>query len=62
MVEIASETAVWYGTGLFAVPLRWVLVRDPRGEFKTQALLCVPTSMLIHRRSSVGLLCAGSWK
>jgi hypothetical protein len=39
-VEIASATAVWYSTGLFAVPLRWVLVRDPRGEFKTQALLC----------------------
>jgi hypothetical protein len=39
MVEVISETAVWYSTGLFAVPLRWVLVRDPRGEFKTQALL-----------------------
>jgi len=40
MVEITSETAVWYSTGLFAVPLRWVLVRDPQGRFKTQALLC----------------------
>jgi DDE superfamily endonuclease len=40
MVEIASATAVWYSTGLFAVPVRWVMVRDPRGEFKTQALLC----------------------
>src|SRR5215210_7808062 len=40
MVEVASETAVWYSTGLPAVPLRWVLVRDPQGEFKTQALLC----------------------
>jgi hypothetical protein len=39
-VEIASATAVWYSTGLFAVPIRWVLVRDPEGEFKTQALLC----------------------
>jgi hypothetical protein len=39
-VEIASETAVWYSTGLFAVPIRWVLIRDPEGEFKTQALLC----------------------
>jgi hypothetical protein len=39
-VEIASETAVWYSTGLFAVPLRWVLIRDPEGAFKTQALLC----------------------
>ena len=40
MIEITSETAVWYSTGLFAVPVRWVLVRDPQGEFKTQALLC----------------------
>jgi hypothetical protein len=39
-VEIASNTAVWYSTGLFAVPLRWVLVRDPKGKFKPQALLC----------------------
>jgi hypothetical protein len=39
-VEIASETAVWYSTGLFAVPVRWVLIRDPQGGFKTQALLC----------------------
>ena len=40
MVEIATATAVWYSTGLFAVPVRWVLVRDPEGGFKTQALLC----------------------
>jgi hypothetical protein len=40
MVEIASQTAVWYSTGLFAVPVRWVLIRDPEGRFKTQALLC----------------------
>jgi hypothetical protein len=39
-VEIASRMAVWYSTGLFAVPVRWVLMRDPKGEFKTQALLC----------------------
>ena len=31
---------MWYSTGLFAVPIRWVLIRDPEGEFKTQALLC----------------------
>ena len=40
MVEVSSKTAVWYSTGLFAVPARWVLVRDPEGKFKTQALLC----------------------
>src|SRR3712207_7597356 len=31
-VEIVSDTAVWHSTGLPAVPLRWVLVRDPQGE------------------------------
>src|SRR5215211_734272 len=40
MVEVSSETAVWYSTGLPAVPVRWVLIRDPEGEFKPQALLC----------------------
>ena len=38
--KLASQTAVWYSTGLFAVPVRWVLVRDPEGKFKPQALLC----------------------
>ena len=39
-VEVASGTAVWYHAGLPPVPLRWVLIRDPRGQFATQALLC----------------------
>ena len=40
IVEVASATAVWYSTGLFAVPIRWVVVRDPQGAFAAQALLC----------------------
>ncbi len=39
-VEVASATAVWYHTGLPPVPIRWVLVRDPQGQFAPQALLC----------------------
>jgi len=40
-VEVASATALWYSTGLPAVSIiRWVLVRDPQGEFATQALVC----------------------
>jgi DDE superfamily endonuclease len=39
-VEIVSSTAIWYSTGLPAVPVRWVLIRDPKEEFETQALLC----------------------
>lgn len=43
-VEIISDTAVWYSTGLPAVPLRWVLIRDPEEEFEPQALLCTDLS------------------
>ncbi len=39
-VEVVSNIALWYSTGLPAVPLRWVLICDPREEFRTQALLC----------------------
>jgi hypothetical protein len=39
-VEVVSGTAVWHSTGLPAVPLRWVLIRDPKAEVTTQALLC----------------------
>jgi hypothetical protein len=39
-VEVVSQTAIWYHTGLPPVPIRWVLIRDPKGKFATQALLC----------------------
>lgn len=39
-VEVVSQTACWYHTGLPPVPIRWVLIRDPDGKFATQALLC----------------------
>jgi len=38
-VELASGTAVWYHSAKPVVPLRWVLIRDPLGEFEPQALL-----------------------
>ena len=39
-IEICTGTAVWYHSGLSAVPLRWVLLRDPEKRFDAQALLC----------------------
>ena len=39
LVEIVSNTAVWYHSGQPPLPIRWVLIRDPKGKFKTQALL-----------------------
>ena len=37
---MASHTALWYRPGKPAVPIRWVLVKDPKGHFRPQALLC----------------------
>ena len=39
LMELASATAVWYHAGLPPVPLRWVLVRDPAGQYEPVALL-----------------------
>lgn len=44
LVEVATGTAVWYHSGKPPVPIRWVLVRDPKGEFETRALLCTDRS------------------
>ena len=43
-VEITSGTAVWYHNGMPTVPIRWVLIRDPNGKFKTKALLSTDQS------------------
>lgn len=40
VIEIVSQTAVWFHGGQPPLPIRWVLIRDPKGKFKTQALLC----------------------
>ena len=39
-IEIVSRTAVWYHSGMPPLAIRWVLIRDPKGEFRSQALLC----------------------
>lgn len=38
-IELATGTALWYHAGMPALPIRWVLVRDPLGRFDPQALL-----------------------
>ncbi len=39
-LEICSQTAVWFHSGQTPLPIRWVLLRDPLGQFEPQALLC----------------------
>ena len=38
-IEVCSEIAVWYHCGKLPVEIRWVLLRDVKGEFEPQALL-----------------------
>lgn len=38
-LQIVSGTAVWYHSGLPPVPIRWLLVKEPNGQFPPQALL-----------------------
>jgi hypothetical protein len=44
-VEVLTGTAVWYHCGMPVVPLRWVLVRNPQGSFRTQAFLSTDLSL-----------------
>jgi len=42
-LELTSDTAVWYRWGRPPVHIRWVLIRDPVGQMRTQALVCTDT-------------------
>ena len=39
LMEITSDTSVWYHAGKPPVPIRWVLIRDPQGQYEPMALL-----------------------
>jgi hypothetical protein len=38
-LEFVTGTAIWHHNGAPAVPIRWLLVRDPTGQLKPQAFL-----------------------
>ncbi len=39
-MEIATGTALWYQSPVPPVAIRWVLLRDPQGQYEPMALLC----------------------
>ncbi len=43
-IEIVSGKCVWYHTGKEAVPIRWVIIRDPLAKFATQAVFSTGTA------------------
>lgn len=44
-LEIVTGTALWYYKGNPAVPIRWVLVRDPLGKLEPRAFLSTDLAM-----------------
>ena len=50
-LEAATGTAIWYHPGEPTVAVRWVLLRDPAGQFEPQALLstdpAVPPAQIV---------------
>lgn len=44
VIEIASGFCLWYSSGKPAVNIRWVLIRDPLGEFNSTSLLSTSCS------------------
>ena len=44
-IQITSQTAVWFHNGQPPLPIRWVIVQDPKRIFKTQALLCTDVNI-----------------
>lgn len=47
-IELTSGTALWYHAGHTPLPIRWVLIRDPRGRFEPQALLSTDPALSAH--------------
>lgn len=39
-IEYVTGKALWYTPGFDPLPIRWVLVRDPAGKYKSTAFLC----------------------
>jgi hypothetical protein len=44
-LQIATGTALWYYPGNPAIPIRWVIVRDPSGKRETRAFLSTDPEM-----------------
>jgi hypothetical protein len=44
VVEVTSDTGVWYRIGLPVLPVRWVLTRDPDGKLEPKAYFCTDQS------------------
>ncbi len=45
LLDVTTGTAIWYHSGMPAVPIRWVLVRDPKGKLDPKGFLSTDQSL-----------------
>ena len=46
---VATGTAIWYHSGMTPLPIRWVLIKDPKQRIKPTALLCTKLDVDINQ-------------
>lgn len=46
---MATGTAIWYHSGMTPLPIRWVLIKDPKGKIDPSALLCTKLDLAINQ-------------
>ena len=51
LLEVLSDTALWYTSGQDPLPMRWVLVRDPAGKLER----------FLHGLSTVSFRIMSAW-
>jgi hypothetical protein len=44
-MEISEGTAIWYRAGKAAIPLKWIIIRDPEGKHQPAAIVCTDIEM-----------------
>lgn len=54
-IEIVSGKCVWYHSGKEAVPIRWVIIRDPSGKFETPSDFQHPNPS--YAKANSGMVC-----
>ena len=55
-LPIVSDPAVWYHAGLPRVPIRWLLIKQPNGQFPPQALLSTDPTIIPQQRLTFFIL------
>ena len=49
LLDVLTETCLWYHNSVGGIPIRWVLTKDPEGHHKPMAILMTDLNMDVER-------------